>query len=270
MLVAAATPPASRPGIRFVCAWHDLGGVGGAGVAVARARLTLLAAFGLVCDDEPVELPMTAQRVLAFVALHNRPLHRLHVAGSLWLDSSEERAGASLRSALWRLHRNGGQLVVTVGQQLALGEDVEVDLRESEALARRALDRSDPGAVGVDASALGSDLLPDWYEDWVLIERERYRQVRLRALDALSERLLQANRLGEALDAGLAAVAGEPLRESAHRAVVRVHAAEGNVGEAIRQYRLCRRLLNEQLGIEPSERMRELVRSLDAPVSFIE
>jgi DNA-binding SARP family transcriptional activator len=234
---------------------------------MTRVRLTLLDAFGLICDDEPVALPMTAQRVLAFVALHDRPLHRLYVAGSIWLDSPEERAYASLRSALWRLHRNGRQLVATDGQRLALDPDVEVDLRESEALARRALDESDRSALNVDASALGADLLPDWYEDWVLIERERLRQLRLQArlhaLDALCDRLTRADRLGEALEAGLAAVAGEPLRESAHRAVVRVHIAEGNAGEAIRQYRLCRRLLNEQLGIDPSERMHELVRTLD-------
>ncbi|MCP9485282.1 MAG: hypothetical protein MSC30_05450 [Gaiellaceae bacterium MAG52_C11] len=231
----------------------------------ARIRLTLLHAFELVCDDERVELPLTAQRVLAFVALHERPLQRLYVAGSLWLDAPEERAYASLRSGLWRLHRTGRQLVATDGHLLALDRNVEVDLRTSEALARRALDKADLDALGVDASALSADLLPDWYEDWVLVARERYRQLRLHALDALCDRLTQANRLGEALDAGLAAVAGEPLRESAHRAVVKVHLAEGNVAEAIRQYRLCRKLLNEQLGIEPSERMQELLPSLDVP-----
>jgi DNA-binding SARP family transcriptional activator len=227
------------------------------------ARLTLLGAFRLVCGGEPVELPLSAQRVLAFVALHDDPLHRPYVAGSLWLDSPEERAYASLRSALWRLHRHGRDLVETKGQQLALGRGVEVDLRESEALARRTLDGADTGALEAETAAFRSDLLPDWYEDWVLIERERYRQLRLRALEALCDRLIGVNRLSEALDAGLAAVAGEPLRESAHRAVVRVHLVEGNVGEAIRQYRLCRRLLNEQLGIEPSERMAELVGRLD-------
>jgi len=230
---------------------------------MAGARLTLLGSFGLVCDGEPVALPMSAQRLLAFVALHERPLQRPYVAGSLWLDSPEERAYASLRSALWRLHRHGRRLVEHEGHSLALDADVEVDLRSSEAEARRALDSADGAALELDASAFVDDLLPDWYEDWVLIERERYRQLRLRALDALCERLTGADRLGEALDAGLAAVAGEPLRESAHRAVVRVHLAEGNVGEAIRQFRLCRRLLREQLGVEPSERMQELVRSLD-------
>lgn len=223
-----------------------------------HARLALLGSFGLVCDGKQTRLPPVAQRVLAFVALQDRPVHRGYVAGSLWLDSDEERAHASLRSALWRLHRLGDGFVRASGPELALSPDVAVDLRECEALARTALAGGEPG-VDVDASVFCDDLLPDWYDDWVILDRERYRQLRLRALDALCERLLNEGRLGEALDVGLAAVAAEPLRESAHRAVVRVHIADGNAGEAVRQYRLCRRLLNEQLGIEPSEQLRRLV-----------
>ena len=96
----------------------------------------------------------------------------------------------------------------------------------------------------------------------MLIEREQFRQLRLRALDAFCRRLTVAGRTGDALDAGLAALAGDALRESAHRALVCVHLAEGNVGEAIRQYRLCRRLLREQLGVAPSEQMEALLRSV--------
>jgi len=86
----------------------------------------------------------------------------------------------------------------------------------------------------------------------------------LHALDTLCERLTTGGRLEEALEAGLCAVAAEPLRESAHRAVVRVHLEEGNTAEAIRQYRLCRRLLKEQLGVEPSPRMLQLFEEVHA------
>jgi DNA-binding SARP family transcriptional activator len=58
-------------------------------------------------------------------------------------------------------------------------------------------------------------------------------------------------------------MAAEPLRESAHRALIRVHLADGNAGEAIRQYRLCRRLLHERLGIEPTDRTKELIGAVD-------
>jgi DNA-binding SARP family transcriptional activator len=121
-----------------------------------------------------------------------------------------------------------------------------------------------PASDEVVASLCG-DLLPDWYDDWLVIERERFRQLRLRALDALCDRLTRAGRLDDALAAGLAAVAGEPLRESAHRALIRVHLTDGNAAEAIRQYRMFGRLLREQLGIEPSERMKSLIRELDVP-----
>jgi DNA-binding SARP family transcriptional activator len=211
-----------------------------------------------------VPLPLSAQRLLAFVALHDRPLHRPYVAGSLWLDSPEERAYANLRSALWRLHRCGLPLVQSAGQRLSLDERVVVDLREAEALAHRALDGAGVEALDGGASALTRDLLPDWYDDWIVLERERYRQLRLRALDTLCERLAEAGRYDAALEAGLAAIAGEPLRESSHRAVVRVHLADGNVAEAIRQYRLCRRLLLEHLGLDPSDRMAELLRGVHA------
>lgn len=228
-------------------------------------RLTLLNAFELVCNGTPVAVPMSAQRLLSFLALHPRPLLRPFVAGMLWPETSDVRAHASLRSALWRLHRLGYRLVEANGSRLLLGAEVEVDLRASEAFARRVLDETDAEVVGADPSLLFDDLLPDWYEDWVLLERERFRQLRLRALDTLCQRLMGAGRLGAAVDVGLAALAAEPLRESAHRALVRIHLVEGNAGEALRQYRLCRRLLGEQLGIGPSEQMEQLVGSVTTP-----
>ena len=80
------------------------------------------------------------------------------------------------------------------------------------------------------------DLLPDWNEDWVLIERERFRQARLHALEALCDRFSEAGRMMPAIQAGLAAVTADPFRESAHRALIRTHLREGNRSEALRQY----------------------------------
>ncbi len=154
-------------------------------------------------------------------------------------------------------------MIDVVDQQLRLPLDVAVDLREAEALARRALD-NDAGEH-VDPSVLAHDLLPDWYDDWLLVERECFRQSRLRALDALCDRLTRADRLREALQAGLSSIAAEPLRESAHRALIRVHLADGNAVEAIRQYRFYQRLLTERLGLEPSDRMKELMRRVHGP-----
>jgi DNA-binding SARP family transcriptional activator len=152
----------------------------------------------------------------------------------------------------------------SVDQHIGLASGVTVDLRGAAALARRLLDRSQ-GCSEDDLGAgawlgLSDDLLPTWYDDdWVLVERERYHQLRLHALEALCERLTATGRYGEAVDAGLAAVTAEPLRESAHRMLIKAHLAEGNHGEAERQYQLCRGLLHDELGVEPSAALRELV-----------
>jgi DNA-binding SARP family transcriptional activator len=233
---------------------------GGDGAA-SEVVLHLLAGFGVEVDGEEVPLPGSAQRVVAFVALHERPVLRPYAAGTLWLDWPETRAAGNLRSALWRIQRHASELVSADSRMLRLGRCVRVDLREAETLARAELAG---GAAEPAPAALALDLLPDWYDDWVLLERERFRQLRLRALESRCTRLTAAGRLDEALEAGLLALAGEPLRESAHRALVRLHLAEGNAAEALRQFRLCRRLLLEQLGVEPSPRMLELVAGLDA------
>jgi DNA-binding SARP family transcriptional activator len=231
--------------------------------AAAETRLVLLDGFQVSSDDRTVVLPHGAQRLVAFLAVSRRPLLRAYVAGALWPETADERAHANLRSTLWRLHRHDMELVTARRNELRLGADVSVDLHDAQLLAGRLLDGA-PGGPRLRAAlaALTRDLLPDWYEDWVLIEREQFRQLRLHALETLCEGLIHAGRTGEALEAGLAAVAGEPLRESAHRALIRVHLAEGNAGEALRQYRLCTRLLREQLGVGPSGQLEELVATL--------
>jgi DNA-binding SARP family transcriptional activator len=226
--------------------------------AASPVRLTLLGGFELRRGKAPILLAAGPQRVVAFIALHAKPLRRGYVSGSLWPDAPEARAAASLRSALWRIQRHL-PLMITIGDKIGLAGDVHVDLREASAATQQLIDVHDLARADVDRSLLTLELLPGWYDDWVLIERERWRQVRLHALELRCELLTDAGRFGEAVEVGLEALATDPLRESAHRALVRVHLAEGNVVEARRQYRLCETLLRQDLGVSPSESMQELL-----------
>ena len=222
----------------------------------------MLGSFGLTLNGDSVRLPMTAQRLLAFLALQDRPLLRAHVAGSLWPDTTERRAGANLRSTLWRLGEACPALLTVEGASLELAPSVEVDVRHGIALTRRLLARP-PSQMEAEApEVLFRDILPDWSDDWVILEREHYRQLRLHALESLCAQMTTLGKFPEAVEAGLAAVAAEPLRESAHRTLIAAHIAEGNRGEAARQYGLFRRLLREELGLDPSDLMKELVRGL--------
>ncbi len=219
--------------------------------SVPRVRLRLLDGFEFEQDGARVELPLGTQRLVAFLAFHERPLLRTYVAGCLWLDSSSERSYANLRTALWRLRRPAMGLIECRGQHLLLATEVDIDLRHVVRLAHAPLDDgADPSET--THVLLTGDLLPDWYDDWVVVERERLRQLRLHALEAHCLRLARCGRFCEAVEVGLAAVSAEPLRESAHRALILAHLAEGNMIEAARQYVRFRDLAWEALGVEPS------------------
>ena len=234
-------------------------------VVNAPRRLGLLCGFELLAEGSPVALPISVQRVLAFLALQNRPVQRLYVAGALWLDTSEEKANASLRTALWRLGALAHHLVDATSTHLSLAPEVQVDVAEAMTIAEAAIGGEPEALEYANLLARAGDLLPDWYEDWVLIEREHFRQLRLHALEALCEQLTAAGRYAEAAEAGAAAVKAEPLRESAHRALIKTFIAEGNSSEALRQYDQFHELLDRRLGLEPSQ----LMESLLAPVRAV-
>jgi DNA-binding SARP family transcriptional activator len=225
-----------------------------------RTSLELLGGFELRLEDRVAVLPMTARRLLVFLAFQRRPLARAHIAQSLWLEASEQHADGNLRSALWKIKCLTGSLVDATAGRLAIGPRVHVDLRCSTVLAEK-LTR-DPCSVPqseLDHRLLSEELLPDWYDNWVLAERERYRQLRLHGLECLCQRLTALGSFGPAVQAGLTAVAGEPLRESANLVLIRAYLAEGNRVEAIRHYRLFRALLYAEIGARPSDIMTRLV-----------
>ncbi|HEV2890605.1 MAG TPA: BTAD domain-containing putative transcriptional regulator [Frankiaceae bacterium] len=229
------------------------------------SELRLLNGFEVRRDGRAVALPGSAERVVAYLAVHDGPVRRAQVASALWLDSTEEHAAASLRSALWRLRQAAGSLVTTTVSDVALGPDVAVDLASSTRLANAIVGGRALGDLGVASpvAALDEELLPGWYDDdWVVFRRERWRQLRLHALEALAALLASEGRFGEAVDAAFAAVRVEPLRESAHRALIGVHLAEGNRSEALREYAAFARMLRDELDVEPSPRLTALVEPL--------
>ncbi len=225
------------------------------------ARLSLLGGFRLSAGDEVVRLSPGPQRLVALLALHDSALHRGYVAGLLRGDSTEAHAQGSLRSTLWKLQMTRPGVVWNSGDSLALSPHVETDVRPASGLARALVTGcfDDEMVVALLEPRFGSELLPGWDDDWVIAERERHRQLSLHALESACEHLTAMRRYGAAILAGLAAVDREPLRESAHRALIKVHLAEGNAGEAIRRYRHYELIAARELGVEPSPMMRSLL-----------
>ncbi len=238
-------------------------------------RVTLLSGFALYSDDRERRtvvgvLPPAVQRLVAHLCLSGRPA-RAAVAGRLWPDVSEQQAQGSLRSALWRLQKVSPGLLDVSGGALALAGDVQVDVRELGEWAQRVSALGEGGAdPEIPPDELRGELLPGWYDDWVLLEREQLRQLRMHALERVAVRLAAAGRHGEALQVAYAAVREEPLRESARRVVVRVHLAEGNVAEAVRAYEDFSATLLDELGVVPTPEMTRLISGIPRPRSAVD
>jgi DNA-binding SARP family transcriptional activator len=229
-------------------------------------ELSLLGGFVFsVGGDVMLGVSAGSQRLLAFLAVRDQVMTRSHIAGSLWPESTDGQAGASLRSAVSRLDGTRDAVNATAGD-LGLRAGLVVDVHHARTLARRLIDRDaaeadiDIGALAV--SALSDDLLPGWYDDWAVIAAEDWRQLRLHALEAIARRLTAAGRLAEASSAALAAVRAEPLRETSRAALIRVHMAAGNQSNALGEFERYRVLLHAELGIEPTEQLRQLLGDL--------
>jgi predicted ATPase/DNA-binding SARP family transcriptional activator len=138
--------------------------------------------------------------------------------------------------------------------------EFEACLREA-AGSRTAVDR---GAIlGRAAELYRRDLLPAYYDDWVLDERERLRDSFIHALHGIVQLLERDGEWNRALEYARQAVSIDPLREESHRALVRLALAAGEPGEALLRYRELERILEAELGVSPSPATRELVRDIE-------
>lgn len=232
-----------------------------------RPVVCLLGGPYLMVGGRRLGVPEGCQRLLAFLALHGGRVLRRQAAGLLWPEVEEDRAAGNLRSALWRLRASGAEVVESDKSAVWLRPGAGTDVASVHDWAARLTGgRPLPG----DLHTLWwhpevVDLLPGWYDDWIVFGRERLRQQVLHALECLAALLVKEGRYADGIEAALLAVEIEPLRESAQRCVIEAHLAEGNVGEAHRVLRAYGDLLRRELGIQPSPGLVALVPGRSAP-----
>ena len=227
--------------------------------------LRLLGGFRLLVNGDLVQVGRTGQRLLAVLACRGRHATRSQIAQELWPDTTSGRAHANLRTALYRLQRTCPIVVHATNTHIQLVVGIHIDLEQSTRLANRVLGASGP----VDSSLLGvalhanfhDDLLPDWDDEWLADHQYRYRQLRLTALETLSVLLAAAGHHGAAVQAALAAVQADSLRDSAHETLIRACLAQGNRHEAYSHYAAYRRILRDELGLDPPASIGQLLTS---------
>jgi DNA-binding SARP family transcriptional activator len=230
----------------------------------ARARccgLRLLGRWQLVADGEDVGLGHREERLTALLGLTGQS-SRLHVAGTLWPESTDARALASLRRAVLQTQQRCPGLLQADRLSIGLDADVEVDVdqvRRAAAATEDAIAEGQGEAGALLGQLVGDELLPGWYDDWVLPERDGLEQLRVKALERIARQALKAGHLELSVDAARAASDIDSLQESATELLIRAHLGRGDPGSAVLEFGRYRDAVREELGVPPSRPILELI-----------
>jgi DNA-binding SARP family transcriptional activator len=228
-------------------------------MAASTARFELLGPFHVTAADRPLDISLAGQRVLALLAISRQWVTRERIAGILWPEARRERSQARLRSTLWRLGSDRVHMIEDHGDRLRLCPSGEVDLYQAEDLGRVVINGDRGGSSPRELIALFSrDLLPDWYEPWLDMERQIHRELRVRVLEALARDLISRSEPFEAVAACLQAIRADPFRDTAHHILVQAYRAEGNIGSALRHIRQYRVAIWEELHVSPGRALADL------------
>lgn len=216
---------------------------------VAPHRVTVLGSFTLTAHGAAVPLGVDARRLIAYLAVHPRPQRRDALAADLWPGMAVGSAMRLLDDAALAVDVPG--LLTTDAQgALSLDTDVYVDLAAAMALLRGLPDVAP--ADDLDLSLLGADILPGWTAAWIAIERERFRQLRLHAVEERSLRLTAIGRADEAVALARRAVRSAPSRDSARRVLIEALLAQGDIAGAVAEYDEYQELLRSSVGAAPA------------------
>ena len=245
--------------------------------------------------------PIPGQKPRALFSYLITYRHRAHsrdlLAGTFWPDLPNAKARRRLSHALWQIRHLLEPLPGPVPYLLTEAGTIQVnpkasywlDVAEFEELVdwetEQLVDRSEdqptelPGHQVTDLPMYHSthlpalrqavelytgDFLAGFYDDWVVIERERLREMFLAALSRLVASSKREGHYDEALRYAQRLAAADPLREEGHREVMRLCYLLGRDRDALQQYDLYRAVLAEELGVEPTATTTALYRKIVA------
>ena len=224
-------------------------------------RLKLLGHPEITIDDQSVTDVMSskAQAVLYVLAVQGQPQSRSALAGLLWGDMPETSARTNLRKALADLRRTAGDYLDISRHEVAFqsGSDIRIDVARFTAN----IEAPDSPTIADLQQAVDlyrGDFLSGFYvlnapdfENWMLAEQARLRELVVRALHELATHHAERSNVTDGIRYLRRLLSLEPWREEAHRHLMLLLARDGQRGAALAQYDTCRAMLSEELSVEP-------------------
>jgi len=217
--------------------------------------------------------PRKAEELLGFLLLNrDQPHSRERLADMLWGETSQDQANSYLRKALWQLQSALDQfglseqdLLLVDGEWLQINPQFELWLdvavleeafKQSQGIAGRDLEEDQARIIEPAVEIYRGDLLDGWYQDWCLYERERLQHLYLAMLDKLMDYCEVHAAYEDGLIFGERILQRDRARERTHRRLMRLYYLAGDRTSALRQFRKCVAILQEELDVEPAESTR--------------
>ncbi|HYV11954.1 MAG TPA: BTAD domain-containing putative transcriptional regulator [Pyrinomonadaceae bacterium] len=215
------------------------------------------------------------QELLSYLLIHrDRPHSREALASLLWGDTSTEKSKKYLRQALWHLHaalnsdsENSSDVLMVDHDWLSLNPcsnlwtdvaDFERAFSAAEGIPGRQLDAETARGLKDAVTLYNDDLLPGYYQDWILFERERLQNMYLLMLDKLIVYLQFRGEYEVAQGYGATILRYDPARERTHRQLMHLYSLGGDRTSALRQFERCAQALKQELGVKPERKTVEL------------
>lgn len=229
---------------------------------MARLQITLLGGFqARLVPGDAIALPTRkAQALLAYLAMPPGRLHqRDKLSAMLWGDASESLARRSFRKALSWVKRSLADTEALIVQGEMVGLVAEVVVTDVGEFERRVGASASPAALSEATEIYRGDLLAGLvleeaaFEEWLVGERERLRELSLEGLARLLAHQRESGDPNGAIQSAIKLLSIDPLQEAVHRALMRLYAQTGRRGAALRQYQACVGALERELRAQPED-----------------
>lgn len=217
-------------------------------------------------------ISVKAQALLFYLVVTGRPHTREALAGLLWGGMPEAQAGKNLRNALSNLRALVGEHLLITRSDVAFQHESDYWL-DVEVFRSAVTDpaHKDPSQMHHAVELYQGDFLEGFYvpealtfEEWMLGQRSFLRGLMLQALHTLVVRHLEREEYAAGIDYANRLLALEPWREETHRYLMSLLARSRQRSAALAQYEICRRILADELGVEPMPETTALYQRLKA------
>ena len=233
-------------------------------------EVRLLGKFDVRYDGKSIAITSRpAQSLFAYLILNASAAHRREkLAGIIWPDSLEETARDNLRHALWRIRKALDSASATRflhADNLSIKFETSLEYWLDAAELEKLSEQASADELMAVLSEYQGELLPGFYEEWVVLEREHLYSIFEHHMARLMSLLQEEKRWLETLDWAERWIKLGQKPEPAYRALMSAHTAKGDMSKVVATYERCVKSLNE-FGIEPSEQTKQLYKNLKSGI----